>query len=130
MAVAEAKLEPQLTKVLRDSKDPTTVCWTLSILSNCASSKASRERQSVAIPALAALITSPIPEVQHAAALHLATLSHSDSLAAVIGSSNRTMASMCAPQPLSRASAVARASVVLSRSPRPRWSIRQVCSRV
>lgn len=77
MTVADAKIEPQLSGVLSTSKDPTTQCWTMSILSNCASLKESRERQAVAVPALCKLIASPVPEVQHAAALHLATLSHS-----------------------------------------------------
>ena len=91
MAVAEAKIEPQLAKLLSKTSDPTTQCWTMSILSNCAMSKGSRERQAVAVPALCSMLTSSVPEVQHAAALHLATLSHSEGLTMAIGSNNRSM---------------------------------------
>jgi hypothetical protein len=85
VAVAEAKIEAPLAKVLTSSKDPTTQCWTLSILSNLASMRASRERQVAAVPALTALIRSPNAEVQHAAALHLATLSHSSAVQQAFG---------------------------------------------
>ena len=91
MAVADAKLEPQLGKVLQKSTDPTTQCWAMSVLSNCASAPGSRERQAVAVPALCALITSPVPEVQHAATLHLATLSHSASLTTAISGNRLSM---------------------------------------
>jgi len=91
MAVAEAKMEPTLSKVLLKYDDPATQCWAMSILSNCAMNKASRERQSVAVPALCKLITSKYPEVQHAAALHLATLSRSDVLTLAISGNNKSM---------------------------------------
>ena len=70
--VAEAKLEPQITKVLTGTSDAMTQCWAMSILSNIAPMKGSRDRQTAAIPALCKLVASSVPEVQHAAALHLA----------------------------------------------------------
>jgi len=91
MAVADAKIEPQLSKVLLKDRDPSTQCWTMSVLANCAMNKASRERQAVAVPALCKLISSPNAEVQHAAALHLATLSHSDALTLSIAQNNKSM---------------------------------------
>jgi len=91
IAVADAKLEPQLSKLLLSSKDPTTQCWIMSILSNCAGNRACRERQAVAVPALCSLIASPVPEVQHAATLHLATLSHSSALTMAISSNRKSM---------------------------------------
>ena len=93
-AVVEAKIEPQLSKVLLKEKDPMTQCWAMSVLSNCAINKASRERQQAAIPALCKLIMSPNPEVQHAAALHLALLSRSSSLATAFASNNKSMQSL------------------------------------
>ena len=77
MAVADAEIEKPLSQVLIKQSDPATQCWVMSILSNCAALPHSRERQTVAIPALCKLVQSTVPEVQHAAALHLATLSHS-----------------------------------------------------
>jgi hypothetical protein len=77
--------------VLKTSDDPVTQCWTLSILSNCAATRESRERQTVAVPALCALVMSPVPEVQHAASLHLATLSHSANVQAAFGENQRAL---------------------------------------
>ena len=90
-AVADAQIEPELTKLLASSADTTTQRWTLSILSNCAVVGGARERQAVAVPALCKLVMSPSPEVQHAAALHLATLSHSTVIQAAFGENQRAL---------------------------------------
>ena len=91
MAVADAKIEPQLSGVLHTSKDPSTQCWIMSVLSNCASLRDSRERQAAAVPALCKLISSPVPEVQHAASLHLATLSHSNAVQKAFGANGSAL---------------------------------------
>ncbi len=79
-AVAAGEIEGKLLTVLSQSSDTNVQCWIMSILSNLASDRASRERQAVAVPSLVVLLKSHAPEVTHAAALHLARLSHSDFL--------------------------------------------------
>lgn len=91
MAVADARLEGSLSKVLQQSKDPHTQCWTLAILANAAAQPQSRERQAVAVPALCRLVQSKNPEVQHAAALHLATLSHSQRVQEAFGANSNAL---------------------------------------
>ena len=83
-AVANAKLETRLARFLANTTNNTLQCWAMSVMSNTADDSESRERQAVAIPTLCTLIGSPQPDVQHAAALHLATLSHSSSLRTAI----------------------------------------------
>ena len=94
VAVAEARIEPQLAKALKEATDPAMQCWGMSVLSNCAAVGESLERQTVAIPALTKLIASPVPEVQHAAALHLATLSHSDAIQSLFGQNRHALAAL------------------------------------
>lgn len=84
-AVANARLEKKLVDILTTSPDTSIQCWAMSVLANTACDAASRDRQGLAVPTLCNLIASAVPEVQHSAALHLATLSHSESLQAVIG---------------------------------------------
>ena len=91
VAVADAKLEVPLAKVLNTYKDPYVSCWTMSVLANLASIPASRERQAVAVPALCKLVQSKVPEVQHAAALHLATLSHSPQVQQAFGANGNAL---------------------------------------
>lgn len=79
------KVESRVVALLGASAtEPQMQCWGLSVLSNLAVGNGRpaggpplRERQLSAVPVLAALVSSRNPEVQHAAALHLATLSHS-----------------------------------------------------
>jgi len=86
--VADGRLESKLSRVLSQTSDPHLQCDVVGILSNCATaSRASCARQAASIATLSALVASANPEVQHAAALHLATLSHSDQLSAAIGKS-------------------------------------------
>ncbi len=95
VAVAEAEIEPPLSKVLGTTHDTSIQCWALSILSNTAAVPKSRDRQaSCAVPALCQLLCSPVAEVQHAAALHLATLSHSEGITQAISSSRDAMATI------------------------------------
>lgn len=94
IAVAEAEVEAPLSKVLSNTHDTSTQCWAMAILSNIASVPKSRERQAACVPALCQLLCSPIAEVQHAASLHLATLSHSEGLTNVIGSSRDAMSAI------------------------------------
>ena len=77
-AVAAGQVESKLLKVLSRTSDSNGQCYIMSILSNLADNQASRERQVAVVPALATLLKSHSPEVRHAAALHLARLSHSD----------------------------------------------------
>ena len=77
-AVAAGQVESKLLKVLSRTSDSNGQCYIMSILSNLADNQASRERQVTVVPVLAALLKSHSPEVRHAAALHLARLSHSD----------------------------------------------------
>jgi hypothetical protein len=77
-AVAAGQIENKLLKVLSRTSDSNGQCYIMSILSNLADNQASRERQVTVVPALATLLKSHSPEVRHAAALHLARLSHSD----------------------------------------------------
>ena len=77
-AVAAGQIEDKLLKVLSRTSASNGQCYIMSILSNLADNQASRERQVTVVPALAALLKSHSPEVRHAAALHLARLSHSD----------------------------------------------------
>jgi len=91
-AVADGRLESKLSRVLSQTSDPHLQCDVVGILSNCATaSRASCARQAASIATLSALVASANPEVQHAAALHLATLSHSDQLSAAIGKSRTAM---------------------------------------
>ena len=83
-AVAASEIEDKLLKVLSRSSDSGIQCWCMSILSNLAADPASRERQEGAVPAVCVLLKSHDPQVQHAAALLLARLSHSDTLRAAI----------------------------------------------
>ena len=75
-AVAAGQVESKLLKVLSRTSDSNGQCYIMSILSNLADNQASRERQVAVVPALATLLKSHSPEVRHAAALHLARLSH------------------------------------------------------
>ena len=77
-AVAAGQVESKLLKVLSRTSDSNGQCYIMSILSNLADNQASRERQVTVVPVLATLLKSHSPEVRHAAALHLARLSHSD----------------------------------------------------
>ena len=77
-AVAAGQVESKLLKVLSRTSDSNGQCYIMSILSNLADDQASRERQVTVVPVLATLLKSHSPEVRHAAALHLARLSHSD----------------------------------------------------
>ena len=83
-AVAAGEIEDKLLTVLSRSSDSGIQCWCMSILSNLAADPASRERQAGAVPAVCVLLNSHDPQVQHAAALHLARLSHSEFLRAAI----------------------------------------------
>jgi len=83
-AVAAGEIEDKLLTVLSRSSDASIQCWCMSILSNLATDPASRERQAGAVPAVCVLLNSHDAQVQHAAALHLARLSHSDFLRAAI----------------------------------------------
>ena len=125
-AVANAQLEPELGKILTSNADATTQCWTLSILSNCASIGDSRERQAAIVPTLCKLVQSPIPEVQHAAALHLATLSHSSAVQAAFGENQRALRMLHsieskASAPLSKPG---KASLQSEASQYARWALR------
>ena len=85
-AVTEEHLEHLLIRRLAEAEEDVAMqVWLMSVLSNTASDSASRERQLAAVPTLCRLVHSHVPEVQHAATLHLATLSHSRSLQAAIG---------------------------------------------
>jgi len=94
IAVANARLEARLAQVLESTRDSMVLCWAMAVLSNIADDRASRDRQHVTISALCSLICSTDPEVQHAAALHLATLSRSASLQAAISKNAVTLNSL------------------------------------
>ena len=64
MAVADAEIEKPLSQVLIKQSDPATQCWVMSILSNCAALPHSRERQTVAIPALCKLVQSTVRTIR------------------------------------------------------------------
>ena len=126
VAVADAKLEAPLAKVLNTYKDPHVACWTMSVLANCASIPASRERQAVAVPALCKLVQSKVPEVQHAAALHLATLSHSPQVQQAFGANGNALRALHdierrSSKPLSMPG---RATMAQEASQYARWALR------
>ena len=125
-AVAEAELEGELGQILKKSADPTTQCWTLSVLSNCASIGGSRERQAVVVPVLCKLVQSSVPEVQHAAALHLATLSHSSTVQAAFGENQRALRMLHSIEGKSSAplSKPGKASLQAEASQYARWALR------
>jgi DNA-directed RNA polymerase subunit K/omega len=73
------KVEARIVALLSKSTiEPQMQTWGLSVLSNLAVGRGGLAgAQDARVPMLSALIASHDPEVQHAAALHLATLSHS-----------------------------------------------------
>lgn len=125
-AVANAKLEQKLVDVLITSTDAAIQTWTMSTLANIASDSASRDRQALAVPALCTLITSSVPEVQHSAALHLATLSHSMVLQTAIGQQVSVMNQLYAIEGKSSASFASPATRSLQREAAQfaRWALR------
>lgn len=126
VAVADAKLEAPLAKILKTHKDPHTMCWTMSVLANCASIPASRERQAVAVPALCKLVQSKDPQVQHAATLHLATLSHSAHVQQLFGANYNALRALHDIEKRSSKvlSMPGRASLQQEASTYARWALR------
>ena len=84
-AIADPAVEGRLVQLLSATDDPTMLSWTISVLSNLGRDLSSRERQAAAVPRLCQLLEAESAEVQHAAALHIATLSHAPSLQKAIG---------------------------------------------
>jgi hypothetical protein len=81
-AMLLSKVEARIVSLLSaPTIEPQMQIWGLSVLSNLAVGQGrlpgGRKRQLHSVPMLSALLSSHNPEVQHAAALHLATLSHS-----------------------------------------------------
>jgi len=99
--IVSCEVESKIISALLLEREPEMQIWLMSILANLAQgsttvagSSPARERQSGAIPVLCQLVRSSHNEVQSAAALHLATLSHSEHLAGVIGKKNGTVLSL------------------------------------
>ena len=125
-AVANAKLESRLARYLASTTNHTLQCWALSVLSNIAHDSASRERQAVVIAPLCTLIASPQPDVQHAAALHLATLSRSSNLQTVISQQQKVLDSLYAIESKeSKSLAMPRAKALRKEAAQyARWALR------
>ena len=125
-AVASGKLERKLVDILATSPDPSIQCWVMSVLANIASDSASRDRQAIAVPSLCSLVGSAVPEVQHSAALHLATLSHSKSLQLVISQNLPVMNQLSAIEGKRSASLASRANHSLQQEAAQyaRWALR------
>jgi len=90
--IVKKNVERKLIGLLAAEREPQVQCWLMSILSNLASGTTSdvasvKTRQSAVVPVLCSLVTSSSADVQHLAALHLATLSHSEPLSLVISKS-------------------------------------------